>query len=82
MVTAWNDLTLCIDNMFVQGQVFLTAIDLTIKYQSATHLHNQSINTGTLRRIGSNIAGLQQGWLSNWKHPSRLGISTIIGESM
>ena len=42
MVTAWNDLTLCIDNMFVQGQVFLTAIDSTIKYRSATHLHNQS----------------------------------------
>ena len=42
LVTAWNDLTLCIDNMFVQGQVFLTAIDTTIKYRSATHLHNQS----------------------------------------
>ena len=32
LVTAWNDLTLCIDNMFVQGQVFLTAINTTIKY--------------------------------------------------
>ena len=46
LITTWNDLTLCIDNMYVQGQVFLTAIDMTIKYRPATHLKSQS--TGEL----------------------------------
>ena len=31
LVQAWNDITLCIDNMFVQGQVFLVAINTTIR---------------------------------------------------
>ena len=32
LVTSWNDLTLYIDNMYVLGQVFLTAMDTTIRY--------------------------------------------------
>ena len=42
LIQTWNDITLCIDNMFVQGQVFLVAINTTIRYRSATHLKNQS----------------------------------------
>ena len=38
LVMAWSDLTLCINNMYVHNQVFLTAIDTTIRYRLATHL--------------------------------------------
>ena len=40
LVYNWDNLTLCIDNMYVLGQIFLTAINTTIKYRSATHLQN------------------------------------------
>ena len=65
--TKWDDLILCIDNMRVQGQVFLTAIDTTIQYRSATHLNNQSANElyngldRILRRY--NNAGHQVGFI-------------------
>ena len=38
MIQNWNNLTLCIDVMTVQSQIFLTSIDTTIQYRSATHL--------------------------------------------
>ena len=38
----WNNLTLCINNMFVQGQVFLMSINTTMQCRLATHLNNQS----------------------------------------
>ena len=42
LLQTWNDITLCIDNMFVQGQAFLVAINTTIRDRLATHLKNQS----------------------------------------